>query len=132
MNDTCRIDGDCWEGVMNHEWCIDAASLEEVNSVLDRLDAAKYTMLTIRGAGPQYLTVGGGAGRYIVYVAFGGEEFWNLMLPRALSGTVLLNVGGQEGDYPAEQVVDIAQARAAVRAFCLFNALDPRQRWAKQ
>jgi len=36
------------DGVLNHEWHIDAASTEELERALQRLDARKYTMVSIQ------------------------------------------------------------------------------------
>jgi hypothetical protein len=40
-----KIRGDRWDGVLNHEWDIDRASVEDFDRALDRLDARIYTML---------------------------------------------------------------------------------------
>lgn len=128
----CRIHGDCWDGVLNHEWHIDGASPEDMERALERLDARTYTMLTIQGDGEQHLTIGGGAGRYVVYATFDNEEFWNLLSTQRADGVVLLNAGGQEGDYPANQIVSLEQARVAGQAFLLRRQLDPGQRWDRQ
>lgn len=127
-----RIHGDRWNGVMNVEWHIDAPSFDDVNRALDRLDAKTYTMLTLQGVGEQHMTIGGGAGRYVVYATSDNEEFWNLLSPGAGDDIVLLNVGGQQGDYPARQVVDLVQARAAARKFFEQQQRDPDQKWERQ
>lgn len=127
-----RIHGDRWAGVLNHEWHLDAPTFDDVNRALDRLDAKIYTMLTLQGVGEQQMTIGGGAGRYIVYATSENEEFWNLLRPAAGDDIVFLNAGGQEGDYPARQVVNIVQARAAARKFFAQQQRDPDQTWERQ
>jgi hypothetical protein len=57
-------------------------------------------MLTIVGDGESHLTIGGGAGQYVVYAAFDNEVFWNLFRPQDASGRIILVGGGQEGDFP--------------------------------
>ena len=126
------IHGDRWQGVLNHEWRIDRASPVDLESVLDRLDARTHTIITIQGEGEQHLTIGGGAGQYVVYATFDNDQFWNLLRSQPASGTILLNAGGQEGDYPAEQVVTKEQARAAGLVFLHAGRLDPSQQWQKQ
>jgi hypothetical protein len=128
----CRIDGDRWDGVLNHEWHTDHASDSDLEEALLRLDAQVYTMLTIQGDDDTHLTIGGGAGRYVVYATFDNEAFWNLVRPQSAEGIVLLNAGGQEGDFPAGQVVGIEQARAAGCVFLHSRKLDPSQTWQKQ
>jgi hypothetical protein len=128
----CQIDIDCWDGLQDCGWCIDPASLRDLDQALERLDSRKYTMVMILGEGEQHLTVGGGSGRYVVYATFDNEEFWNLLCADLKDGMVALNIGGQEGNYPARQVVDLEQARAAGRFFFERRQLDPAQHWERQ
>jgi hypothetical protein len=124
--------GDHWEGVLNHEWRVERASSADFDHALDRLDARTHTMITIKADEERHLTIGGGAGQYVVYATFDGEVFWNLLRSQPTVGMVLLNAGGQQGDFPAAQVVDKEQARAAGRAFLDACRLDPTQQWGKQ
>jgi hypothetical protein len=130
--DFYRIYGDRWNGVLNDEWHIDTPSVDDLNRVLDRLDAKIYTMVIIQGFGEQHMAIGGGAGRYVVYATFDNEEFWSLLAPRAGDSIVPLNVGGQQGDYPATQVVNLEQARAAAQRFFLQGELDSGQKWDRR
>ena len=127
-----RILGDCWEGVLNREWSIEEASSADLERALDRLDARTYTMVTIQVGGDRHLTIGGGAGQYVVYATFDNEGFWNLLRPQPIVGTILLNAGGQQGDFPAAQVVDKEQAGAAGRAFLEGCHLNPTHQWQQQ
>jgi len=129
---SCTIHGDRWDGVLNHEWHTDNPSEAELEHALLRLDAKQYTMVTIAADQDKHLTIGGGAGRYVVYAAFDNEDFWNLVCPEPAGGTVLLNAGGQEGDFPAAQIVTLEQARAAALVFLNSRQLDPGQQWEKQ
>ena len=52
--------------------------------------------------------------------------------PEPKEGVVLLNAGGQEGDYPAKQIVSLDQALAAGREFFDKRRLDPAQTWDRQ
>lgn len=126
------IQGDSWRGVLNDEWSLESPDWDAVSMAIERLDAKKYTIVTIQGPGEQHLAVGGGAGRYIVYATFDNWEFWNLLGQRVDGDKIILNAGGQEGDYPARQIVDLAQAQAAARAFFVGLQLDPSLRWEKQ
>ena len=127
-----RMSGDCWEGRRSSDWEIVAPSGLDFEERLRRLDARQYTMVTIAGEGEAHLALGGGGGQYVVYATFDNEVFWNLLRPEPASGTVLLTVGGQEGDFPAAQIVDLDQARSAGLAFLTSGRLDPTQRWARQ
>ena len=96
------IHGDRWKGVLNHEWRIECASSADLERALDQLDARTRTTVTIHCDGEQHLTIGGGAGRHVVYATFDNDQFWNLLRSQPATGMILLNAGGQEGDYPAE------------------------------
>ncbi|MDC3982186.1 Imm1 family immunity protein [Polyangium jinanense] len=126
------IHGDKWHGVLNDEWHVDRPSWDDVDKAIRRLDAKTYTIVTVQGPGEQHLAIGGGSGRYIVYATFDNCEFWNLLSTDSTNGMVLLNAGGQEGDYPAAQIVDQEQARTAARTFLLDLRLEPSLRWERQ
>jgi hypothetical protein len=126
-----RIVSDKWEGVMNHEEEIERPTPADFGHLLDRLDARTYTMIVLDAGGEHHLTIGGGAGQYVVYATFDNEEFWNLLRPELVAGTIMLNAGGQEGDYPAAQVVDKAYAAQAGRTFLMTGRLDSSMRWER-
>lgn len=125
------IVGDCWLGAANQEWRVGPASASDLEEALERLDAAKYTLLSIQLDGGAHLAIGGGNDRYIVYGTFDNEVFWTLLTPNAAEGIVMLVAGGQLGDYPAAHVVSRAQAIAAGRTFLEKGELDSSQQWQK-
>ena len=122
---SCRIHGDRWNGFLNHEWHAENPSAFEYEGALLRLDAKKYTMITIARDDGKHLTIGGGAGQYVVCATFDNEVFWNLVRPEPTSGVVLLNAGGQDGDFPAGQVVGLEQAHAAGLVLLKFRPTRP-------
>jgi Immunity protein Imm1 len=125
------IHGDCWKGVLNEEWHVDA-TWEDVERALNRLDAHEYTIIAIQADGEAHLVIGGGAGHYVVYATFDNNEFWNLLSAQTSARVVLLNVGGQEGDYLTKQVVTVDLAVAAAKTFFLHGELDPSLLWERQ
>lgn len=126
------IFGDSWQGVTNAEWLVSQPTWDEVANALSRLDARKYTLVTIQGPGEQHLAVGGGSGRYVVYATFDNSEFWNLLGGLDKGEPELLNAGGQEGEYPQAQIVTYEQAREAAFAFFLNLQLEPSLIWVRQ
>lgn len=126
------ICGDSWRGVLNDEWHIDDPSWDDVLKAIRRLDATTFTMVTIERPGEQLLAGGGGAGQYVVYATYDNVEFWNLLSSTVDERTVLLNAGGQEGDYPARQIVDLLAAETAARAFFVEGQLESALAWEKQ
>ncbi len=91
------------------------------------LDARTHTTVTLAPAPPRGVPVGdahlceggGGGGRYIVYLTEDNQSFWNLTDPsvRGSSKRVLMNIGGQEGDYRESQFVSLALALRAARQY---------------
>jgi hypothetical protein len=126
------LSGDRWDGDYNFEWRDEGASRNEFEYALGRLDAKTYTLLTIHAEGDAHLTIAGGNGQYVVYATFDNEDFWNLIRSEDAGGTVILNAGGQEGDYPARQVVGMPEAHVAGLFFLDFNHLDSSHNWEKQ
>lgn len=123
--------GDRWDGIQCHDWQTENPIAADFEEALLRLDADVHTLLTIATDGETHLTIAGGSGRYVVYATFDNEEFWNLLRPEQASGTVMLNAGGQVGDFPAIQVVSLQQARSAGLVFLDSGQLDPGQSWEK-
>jgi Immunity protein Imm1 len=126
------LSGDRWDNEYNFDWRDENPTYSDFDFALERLDAKTYTMLTIQLDGDAHLTIAGGAGQYVVYATYDNEEFWNLLRPEAASGTVMLNAGGQEGDFSASQVVNLEDARSAGLYFLTKRRLDFSQNWEKQ
>lgn len=123
---------DLWHGVMCDEFCIESPTETDVMQSIEALDAETKTMLTLVRKDAS-ISVGGGRGRYVVFVAVGDDEqFWNLLADSAKTGAVLINIGGQEGDYPARQVVDEEQATRAALCFLESGRRDPALTWELQ
>lgn len=131
---TYQLFGDRWEGRVDREWRVVSPSEHDLDQAIERLDGTTYTMISLErlGEGEQHLAVGGGGGRYVVYATFDNEEFWNLVCSEPAEGVVLVKAGGQEGEYPARNVVNLAQARSAGRAFLNSGELDRGQEWEKR
>jgi hypothetical protein len=79
-----------------------------------------------------YLCVGGGGGRYIVAGSVRNAEFPTILDRTRLSGSaVRLTIGGQEGEYPSAQVVDLATALNAARHFYDSGGFSNSEMWAR-
>jgi hypothetical protein len=76
-----------------------------------------------------FLSVGGGAGRYIVTGSEHGSRFPTLCNPAGADDLISLCVGGQLGEYPSRWVVNLEQALAAVQAFYRAGAFDCGVSW---
>lgn len=128
-----RITCDRWNGVLCENDEIDMPSIDDLNRAVEALNSATRTLVFLNGQNGSHLAIGGGAGRYVVYVSTSDEDFWNLVADKNDSaGQVMLNAGGQEGDYPVRQVVDKLHALQAAHKFFKTGELDPSLKWEKQ
>lgn len=129
-----RMVADRWNGVRCTEDETLMPTAEVLGAALRELDARSRTLICLYGQDGTDLTIGGGAGQYVVFASTAEEQFWNLvnqaMAPD--SGVVLLNTGGQEGDFPARQVVTQPQALQAAQTFLQTGALDDSLCWERQ
>lgn len=121
---------DEWSGVNSRESTLKDATWADVARLIKRLDARKHTVASLKIDDDNNLTVGGGGGRFIVTVTADGDRFFDLVLtaPTDMS-TIRLNVGGQEGEYPADQVVDEDTAVACAMTYLKSSKMDERFTW---
>ena len=131
MTKTRTMVGDHWEGTRATEWEIEAPDAADLERAVRRLDAVVYTLVIVVAGAEHHLTVGGGAGNYVVVVTFDNQVFFTLLRSEYADGIVMVNAGGQEGDYPADQVVGATQALQAARFFLQTGGRDDTQQWSK-
>ena len=123
---------DLWHDITCDEFCVESPTEADVMQSIDALDAETKTALTLEREGAS-ISVGGGRGRYVVFVTVGDDQkFWNLLSDYADTGAVMINIGGQEGDYPARHVVDKEQAMRAALCFLESGRRDPALTWELQ
>lgn len=127
-----RIVTDQWRGVYCNEQEMHSPSISDIDRAIKALDAETHTIASLYGQNGAYLNVGGGNGKYIVYVSTKEGELWNLLSGSEDVGVILLNVGGQEGDFPARQVVGKDFASRAAETFFGSGKMDADLMWEKQ
>ena len=112
---------------------VDRPSWDQISAGIDALDAERHTLLTLNGGKGDVLMIGGGAGRYVGVYQPGEDEFWNLHSDRPAEGQpILLNCGGQEGDFRPDEIVGIEQVRAAARTLFDTGGVDVGLGWRLQ
>lgn len=104
-------------------------SLDDVEAAVRALDGMHNTMVVLGTDGPDHMAIGGGAGRYIVYTTTDNLTFSVPTDPFAAEGTVTLVAGGEEGEYPARQTVDLDMALRASRTYARDGSQDPTLAW---
>jgi hypothetical protein len=123
-----RITADLWTGTDDAGEELRDPSWPDVEAWIRRLDGKAHTMVTLEGIGSKHLTIGGGAGRYVVYAAM-EELLRTLCAGPGTESKISLFIGGQEGDYPDHIVVDTEIALRAAKAFFETGRLDETLRW---
>lgn len=86
-------------------------------------------MVTLGANEETYMSIGGGAEKYIVTVAFDNLNFYTLLDFAKSNNIEKLVVGGQHGNFPALQCVDILRCLLAARTFALEGKLDELLTW---
>lgn len=125
-----RISADRWSGRSCVQDEFDPPVTEDVEKVVEELDTKVRTLACFYGSDGSYLTIGGGAGQYVVILATPGGEYWNLVAKgQDPEERVPLVCGGQEGDFPKRQVVDKDSALKAAKSFSLSGELDQSLKW---
>ena len=106
-------------------------SWPQIETAIRALDGKRRTMVILGADGESHLTVGGGSSnRYVVYMTFDNMQFLNLMSRDRADKTVRLFVGGQDGLFPDNSVVDIALALRAAKTFAETGQPDPLCKWS--
>jgi hypothetical protein len=125
-----RMVTDEWQGVRNREHELSSPPLEAIEKAVIALDASVRTLVVLElGQGPAHMAVGGGGGRYVVYVTNDNDHFAQLTDDSDDNTAVLLRAGGQEGEYAKRFVVGVDAALQAVRHYAREGEADPSLRW---
>lgn len=101
----------------------------QLSERLAALDGVNRTLVTVLKDSGHLACGGSAATGLVVYATFDNTVFHQLVDPSAADGARTVIAGGQAGQYPAHQVVDLNQAEAASRVFFERSELDPQQQW---
>lgn len=122
-----------WVGVCKNDVEIPHPAWEQVESAVRALNNRNINDVYLQphaSSDEVWMVIGGGAGRYLVTGATSHERFPTLVNPkRAPGGYERLVVGGQEGEYPVEWIVDLEAALVAAHAFYLTGAFGGPGLW---
>jgi G:T/U-mismatch repair DNA glycosylase len=112
---------------------LDRPSWEAVDAAIRALDNASRNdlYLTPHRADPDtYLSIGGGAGRYIVTGSIKSEQFPTVIDPtKAAEPSEHVVVGGQSGQYAGNRVLDLDTALRAAQAFHATGLFQGQVTW---
>ena len=121
---------DTWDGRSVEETTKESPSWDDVVAAIKRLDADKRTLVAADSWGETQMLIGGGAGKYVVSVSRSDEELFTLINSDAKANDrVLLNAGGQTGNFPSQEIVDYETTIQAANWFYKHNEPAPQLVW---
>ena len=120
-----------WVGNRNQGTLEQVTDWQQIETAIKDLDAHQKTLVLLEADGETHMAVGGGLGRYVVYVTFDNKSFHYLIDPSKAEVEETLVVGGQEGYYPAKLCVDLSTTLKAAKTFTEFGTLEKSVLWEK-
>jgi Immunity protein Imm1 len=108
---------------------IENPSWSQIETAIRELDGESKTLITLGIDEDTYMSIGGGANKYIVTVTFDNSNFHVLIDSPKSEQIQTLVVGGQNGNYSANQCVDLLHCLLAARTFTESGKLDTLLTW---
>lgn len=127
-----KIIYDIWDNMDCDEAIIIFPTCDDVKKIIKLLDEKRYTLMSLYGDDGSYISIGGGNGKYVVYVSTTDNSLWNLLSKDNDKKTILLNIGGQKGDFFPYQIVNKEDVLQAACIFFESGRLDLSLHWEKQ
>ena len=126
-----NLSWDLWEGNHDRGETIAVTNWNQIDEAIAALDGRSRTLVTLEGEGEVHMAIGGGDGRYVVYVTFDNEEFEYLVDRSQVGhGRFNLMVGGQMGDYLERWCVELPIVLQAARLFAETGQVE-RSVWER-
>jgi len=121
---------DEWSGLDCRQLTMKDPTWSDVARLVGNLDASKRTMVILKRDEDNNLIIGGGRGQYVISASVDGDRFFSLVLSgKPSSPDVCLNIGGQEAEYPPDQVVDEVAAIACATEYLKSGKMDANFEW---
>jgi hypothetical protein len=124
-----KISIEDWQGNQNNGSLEEVRDWNPIEAAIKELDGHRRTLVTLETEGETHMAIGGGHGKYLVYVTFDNENFNYLVNPLKLDNAETLVVGGQEGIYPAKWCVDLTSTLTAAKSFAEFGTVERSGSW---
>ena len=100
-------------------------SWKKIETAIRGLDGDRSTLITLGGEGATHMAIGGGVeGLYVVYMTPDNLNYYNLIAPSKPYEPVYLMAGGQLGQYPARQCIDLDTVLLAAKTFAQKGQLE--------
>ncbi|WP_199248416.1 Imm1 family immunity protein [[Phormidium] sp. ETS-05] len=118
-----------WVGNQNQGTLIENPTWQQIESAISELNGNSQTLVTLGADEESYMSIGGGAGNYIVNVTFDGMTFYNLVDHSQPEKIEKLTIGGQLGNYSAKLCVDLQAALLVAKTFAQSGTLEESVNW---
>ncbi|MBG1261515.1 Imm1 family immunity protein [Nostoc commune] len=118
-----------WVDNQNKADLIENPSWNQIETAIRELDGEKHTLVTLGINEDIYMSIGGGENKYIVTATSDNLNFYVLIDATKSQQVETLVVGGQKGNYPANQCVDLLRCLLAARTFTELGKLDSLLIW---
>lgn len=120
-----------WESDRNNGLLKEAKDWTEVEAAIRELDGHHRTLVTLETEGETHMSIGGGNGKYFVYITFDNENF-NYLVNRSNPDKMeTLVIGGQSGLYPAISCVDLTTTIKAAKVFAELGIIEKSLEWER-
>ena len=124
------LERDEWSEVVDHGSRMAHPSWEQVEKAILSLDGTVHTIVRFGFNEDSYMTVAGGSdGCYLVFVTTDGSSFSHLVDVSKSNEPVLLDIGGQPGEYPLKRCVSLDVARDAAKVYFECGRLKSDCTW---
>lgn len=120
-----------WQGIQNKGSVQPVKEWQQIEVAIDQLDGNHRTLVTLETEGETHMAIGGGKGKYLVYLTFDNEQFHYAVEPSNPNGDESLVVGGQEGVYPAKLCVNKDIAMKTAKTFAELGAMEKSVTWER-
>ncbi|MBR8836757.1 MAG: hypothetical protein DSM106950_22755 [Stigonema ocellatum SAG 48.90 = DSM 106950] len=118
-----------WMGNKNEGDLIENPNWSQIETAIRELNGESKSLVTLGANEDTYMSIGGGAKKYIVTATFDNLNFYILIDSPKSEQIETLVVGGQKGNYPANQCVDLLHCLLAARTFTESGKLDALLIW---
>jgi hypothetical protein len=120
-----------WQGNQIKGFVQPVMEWQQIEVAINQLDGNHRTLVTLEAEGETHMAIGGGEGKYLVYLTFNNEQFHYVVKPSNPDLDENLVVGGQEGVYPAKLCVDKDTAIKAAKTFAELGAMEKSVIWER-
>lgn len=129
INSLFKLSTEKWLNNNNQQELTENPNWHQIEAAIRELDGESKTLVTLGADEDTYMSIGGGAGKYIVTVKLNKFDFYVLVDLSKSDEIEKLVVGGQEGTYSANNCVELLPCLLAARTFVELGKLDDLLSW---